>query len=68
MKQYRLVTKAGLLASSAVAAFTFSAPAFAQEAQPVEEAAMKIRLPALLLAKQRRRKLLRATKSSLPEP
>ena len=39
MKQYRLVTKAGLLASSAVAAFTFSAPAFAQEAQPVEEVA-----------------------------
>ncbi len=33
MKQYRLVTKAGLLASSAAAAFTFSAPAFAQEAQ-----------------------------------
>jgi outer membrane receptor protein involved in Fe transport len=41
MKQYRLVTKAGLLASSAAAAFTFSAPAFAQEAQEapaVEEA------------------------------
>jgi outer membrane receptor protein involved in Fe transport len=33
MKQYRFVTKAGLLASSAAAAFTFSSPAFAQEAQ-----------------------------------
>ena len=33
MKQYRFVTKAGLLASSAAAAFTFSVPAFAQEAQ-----------------------------------
>ena len=33
MNQYRLVTKAGLLASSAVAAFAFSAPAFAQDAQ-----------------------------------
>ncbi|MCL6699000.1 TonB-dependent receptor [Sphingomonas sp. NSE70-1] len=33
MNQYRLVTKAGLLASSAAAAFAFSSPAFAQEAQ-----------------------------------
>ena len=34
MKTYRIVTKASLLASSAAAALTISAPAFAQEAQP----------------------------------
>jgi outer membrane receptor protein involved in Fe transport len=39
MNKYRLVTKAALLAGSAVTAFTFSTSAFAQDAEPMEDAA-----------------------------